>query len=372
MAKAIYTNFAKTTLTASLSAGATSATVADGSKFGSPSGGDWQVAVIDNGTAFEIVHITARSGGTLTITRAQESTSAASWSIGDTVLAPVTAAFCTPLSQIDLTTSIVTGALTAAKGGTGQSSYTIGDILYASATTALSKLGIGATNAILTVAGGLPAWTASPTIDLLTIGTALKGTATNPASAGVVRLGNTQSINWRDNGNSADYGISLDSSDIFILPGTPVRIANNKFLVGRDNANSANVNIFKVNTSDTVQFGNSATDQKFGFGGAPSFLFHVLGATGLKVANYSSGPTTIGDETIVTGDATGGAFTLNLPAVGSNTDRVLVVMKKDASGNAVTLSGNGANINGSASVSLSTQYDVAMVFCNGTEWFRIV
>lgn len=49
-------------------------------------------------------------------------------------------------------------AVTAAQGGTGLASYTIGDLLYASAATTLAKLGIGASNTVLTVSGGLPVW----------------------------------------------------------------------------------------------------------------------------------------------------------------------------------------------------------------------
>ena len=59
--------------------------------------------------------------------------------------------------KIDLTTG-VTGVLPAANGGTGQSSYAVGDTVYASGTTAVSKLTIGATGQILTVAGGVPTW----------------------------------------------------------------------------------------------------------------------------------------------------------------------------------------------------------------------
>lgn len=49
-------------------------------------------------------------------------------------------------------------AVAVAYGGTGQTSYTTGDLLYASGATALSKLGVGATNQVLTVSSGAPAW----------------------------------------------------------------------------------------------------------------------------------------------------------------------------------------------------------------------
>jgi hypothetical protein len=60
---------------------------------------------------------------------------------------------------VDLSTE-VTGVLAAINGGTGQSTYTTGDILYSSASNILSKLGIGSTGQVLTVAGGVPTWAA--------------------------------------------------------------------------------------------------------------------------------------------------------------------------------------------------------------------
>ena len=54
------------------------------------------------------------------------------------------------------------GTLVAANGGTSFSTYTTGDVIYASATNTLSKLGVGTTGQILTVAGGVPSWAAAP------------------------------------------------------------------------------------------------------------------------------------------------------------------------------------------------------------------
>ena len=52
----------------------------------------------------------------------------------------------------------VTGTLPATNGGTAQSSYTTGDIIYASATNTLSKLAVGTTGQVLTIAGGIPSY----------------------------------------------------------------------------------------------------------------------------------------------------------------------------------------------------------------------
>ena len=53
------------------------------------------------------------------------------------------------------------GTIGATYGGTSQSTYTTGDILYASATNTLSKLPVGSTGQVLTVASGAPSWAAA-------------------------------------------------------------------------------------------------------------------------------------------------------------------------------------------------------------------
>lgn len=59
----------------------------------------------------------------------------------------------------DVTVSLST-PVAATNGGTGSATYTTGDILYSSATNTLSKLGIGSSGQVLTVASGLPSWAA--------------------------------------------------------------------------------------------------------------------------------------------------------------------------------------------------------------------
>ena len=59
------------------------------------------------------------------------------------------------------TSALTTGTLPATSGGTSFATYTTGDIIYASATNTLSKLPIGSTNQVLTIAGGVPTWAAT-------------------------------------------------------------------------------------------------------------------------------------------------------------------------------------------------------------------
>ncbi len=70
-------------------------------------------------------------------------------------------------------------------------------------------------------------------------------------------------------------------------------------------------------------------------------------------------------------DASGGAFTLNLPAGGGIWNGFSVtVMKVDNGANAITVDGNGADtINGSTTQSVSTQYEWQEYFWNGSLWY---
>lgn len=85
----MFSNNASSTLASGINAGNTSITVqtGHGSKFPSPTlGTDYFLATLSSGSAIEIIKCTARSGDVLTITRAQEGTTAQSWSSGTTVV----------------------------------------------------------------------------------------------------------------------------------------------------------------------------------------------------------------------------------------------------------------------------------------------
>ena len=87
----LFSNNAETTLAAPLTDAATSVTFTDGSKFSAPTGGDYELLTLIAAGNIEIVRLTARTGNTGTITRAQESTTARAWVTGTRVFAGVTA-----------------------------------------------------------------------------------------------------------------------------------------------------------------------------------------------------------------------------------------------------------------------------------------
>ena len=94
-----YTNNAKTTLASGLTNSATSASVTDGSVFPSLGAGEYFYITFDDGSNNEIAKVTARSGNTLTIVRAQDNTSARAFSTGDSAELRVIAAVLTEIQE---------------------------------------------------------------------------------------------------------------------------------------------------------------------------------------------------------------------------------------------------------------------------------
>ena len=96
----VFSNNATTTLTSNISSGATSITVADGSVFPALSGSDYTYLTFEAPLTNdkEIVKLTARSGNTLTVVRAQDGTSASAFSAGDKCELRITAALLNDLN----------------------------------------------------------------------------------------------------------------------------------------------------------------------------------------------------------------------------------------------------------------------------------
>jgi hypothetical protein len=114
-------------------------------------------------------------------------------------------------ATIDLTTK-VTGALPIVNAGTNITTYTTGDTLYASASNVLSKLAIGTTGQVLSISGGIPTWSSTPTLTLtsahLYVGNA-SNVATDVAASGDLTLANTGAFTFNTvNSNVGSFGSS--------------------------------------------------------------------------------------------------------------------------------------------------------------------
>ena len=93
-----FRNFARSTLAAGLSSGDTTliVTTTHGARFPSLSGGQYFYLVLENASLVrEVVKVTARATDSMTIVRAQDSTTAVAWNVGDIVSLRIVAAAMT-------------------------------------------------------------------------------------------------------------------------------------------------------------------------------------------------------------------------------------------------------------------------------------
>ena len=127
----LFSNNAETTLAAPLTDSATSVTFTDGSLFRTPTGGDFERLTLIVGGTVEIVSLTARSGNTGTITRAQEGTTALAWGTGTRVFAGVTKGTLETMLQ-----NAGTGTQSVAIEAVGSGNYSVAAGFNAAATQA--------------------------------------------------------------------------------------------------------------------------------------------------------------------------------------------------------------------------------------------
>ena len=131
----------------------------------------------------------------------------------------------TNATGLPLTTG-VTGTLPAANGGTAQSTYATGDTLYASALNTVSKLTIGSTGQVLTVAGGVPTWATLSTSAVTTFSAGTTGFTPSTATSGAITLAGTLAVTNGGTGVAVSTGtvaVVLSNSPVLVTPnlGTP-------------------------------------------------------------------------------------------------------------------------------------------------------
>ena len=115
---------------------------------------------ISGGTSGYVVYDNAGVVGELGTTGTGNVVLATSPTLVTPILGTPTSGTLTNATGLPLTTG-VTGTLPIANGGTNITTYTTGDVLYASSTNVLSKLAVGTTGQVLTVAAGAPSWAAA-------------------------------------------------------------------------------------------------------------------------------------------------------------------------------------------------------------------
>jgi hypothetical protein len=109
----------------------------------------------------------------------------------------------------------LSGTLITSNGGTGLSSYTAGDLPYYATGTALNRLGIGATDTVMTSSGSAPQWSTSISLTTVTAQTVVASngifvngatvstsysipSGSNAMSAGVITIANGVTVTVPD------------------------------------------------------------------------------------------------------------------------------------------------------------------------------
>jgi hypothetical protein len=88
-----------------------------------------------------------------------------------------------------------------------------------------------------------------------------------------------------------------------------------------------------------------------------------------NVSSKTSAYTVTATDGLVKCDATSAAFTVTLPTAVGITGKIYIIKKVDASANAITIDGDGSEtIDGSATVSLSAQWNKYVLMSDGSNW----
>jgi len=88
-----------------------------------------------------------------------------------------------------------------------------------------------------------------------------------------------------------------------------------------------------------------------------------------RITLNSATTLTAASPNVIRCDASGGAFTVTLPAVATADECVFWVKRMNGGGNAVTIDANGAElIDGNLALVINRKYQSYMLHCNGTDW----
>ena len=101
-------------------------------------------------------------------------------------------------------------------------------------------------------------------------------------------------------------------------------------------------------------------------------LYVMGGVAGQVISTTTTPYTVLADDFLIKVDATAGAKTVNLPTAVGIRGRQYIIKKIDASGNAVTVEGDGAEtVDGAANATLAAQWDAVTVMSDNANWLIV-
>lgn len=167
----------------------------------------------------------------------------------------------------------------------------------------------------------------------------------------VVDLAAPLKIRWGDHGDV--LGLGDDDHPQYILAAGTRAFSGHQSMGG-----------FNLTNVATPLIGTDAANKDYVDGIGPSLKIKVYS----KAADY----TALAENQLILCDASGGAFTVTLPAAATATGLMVRVKKTDASANAVTVDGDGAEtIDDSATLVINTQYTAVALVSDGVKWWIV-
>jgi len=318
----LFANNAQSTLASSVNTSTTTIPLATGtgSLFPSPSGGDFFMLTLTQPgveSSWEIVKVTARSSDSLTVVRAQEGTSSASWAAGSKAELRLTAGAKWSLANIDQ-------SIAPTWTGAHQFNQAVGIGASNSSSTGSMLVVAGAQfNSLLVRSTGSSGGVGSSDIYL--------GSATGDLSGGIVGYDHT--TNRLGLGAGGTVSVTIDSSGHVGIAGTPSRVG---LTVG--NASRTGENYIHAVTSTTDMFLGQSSATVFGF---------ATGAIGLCFSNSNAavGYGTSAAQPVIFG--TGGVERQRIDGISGNvaigTTTTTAARLTVAGGTGIMINGNGAS-----------------------------
>ena len=295
MQKQLYSNNGLTTISSVVSPTDTSISVTDGSVFSSPTGTNFELLTINNSGSVEIVKLTARTGNTLTVSRAQEGTTNFTWPPGSSIGGKITKATLNNLFQnqaIDLTDSIsINGA-----NVTANTAIAIGST---SSATAVDGVSIGHT-------------AAASNTQALAIGASV--TASAPYS---IRIGYTGATAGQA-GVGIGYNTVASGADSVAISSGASAAGNKGIAIG--NGASA-TNPFTIAIGDTSLSTGSASGYSVAIGSSCSATGSLSTAIGRQATATATNATSYG----YSADATASSATAIGPSATASGDSAIAI-----------------------------------------------
>jgi hypothetical protein len=184
-------------------------------------------------------------------------------------------------SSLKIAVADTTGTLGVTRGGTGITTMTTGDLLYGNGSDTIAALGIGTTGQILQIAGGMPTWAATSSLNIINKDTVITVAASDTPAA---ELANADYF-----ADGTDDEITIQAAlDSVPSTGGTVQLLSGTFNVGTTTYNGDSI---RIATSSTRLVGSGRGTIIYVQNGTHSnlasshYIINVTGAADVEISN---------------------------------------------------------------------------------------